>query len=285
LPPTIKRSIEAALKSPWTLVLLAYGAIALFNQWRDWFSDPLAPQIVWLIDLYRRSIELVVEIPTQLVGLKIPWFWQDVLVLWIAVGRITSRTYALINADTQNLGVKYEPFSRIPFRWLLSMTAACTQCIPSQLRFLATIPAGVVATAIWPWILPVFIQNPSVTKEERWYGPFEGGTPHPIQPHFGRRELELPATGKEYTHKFAGEHSADTPRHDTTAILVTYAVVQVGFAATLIFLNSLVTSRAENDGASPMAESESELVRPNPSMHLTRNSGRSPLLRAGELKR
>ncbi len=237
ITPVGKQSIGSALKSPLSLVLLAYGAVALFNQWRDWFSLPLAPHLLWLVALYRQSIEVVLTIPTKLAGITIPWFWQDIAVIYLAVGRVASRTYALLYSDSQHFGVKYKPLNRGLLRWLATLTIKSNRRLPSKLGWLATFPAGMAATLVWPWVLPIIIRNPTVTKEDYWYEPIAGGTPHPTN----YRQRELPPIGGEHDPKFSVAHSGDFPRHNANFVLVTYALVQVVLAAVMILVNSLAT--------------------------------------------
>lgn len=232
-----RESVQAALKSPFSLLLLLYGAFALFSLVRRWYGLPLAPVLVRAIEFYRYTVSGLLDSTAGLTGLTLSAVQQDLLVLWVGVGRIVSRSYVLLTRETLRQDFEYESFNRLPFLPLTNMNRWFGYMSRGRAYRLGLALSSLVTTTLWPLFVLTFILRPTVNKRERWRT-YTGGTPHPAD----RRQIELPPIGDELKPKFSKEESTVQPRYHAVVIMLTYVVVQA-LAVFLLAITNLVLGR------------------------------------------
>lgn len=228
-------SIKAAVKSPVSWLLLAYGAVALFNLVRGMFDIPAIDPVKLIVERYRLSLDTAVDWTLGWTGLSLPPLAQDALVLWLAVGRAFSRTYVLLEEEIRSPKFHYPPFERQPLLALQRLARWLGRYSNGRLYRVGVAIGSFAVCLAWPLAAWLFLRERTVLKVERWRE-YTGGTPHPSNP----RMIELPPIGDELKPKFSKENVSRTDHYDAAVIVTTYLIVQLALTGMLLGGNALL---------------------------------------------
>ena len=233
----IRNSVRAALKSPLGLLVLLYGAFALFNLIRDWYQIPLAPLVVSVVEFYRRTVGPLFSLVTAPSGVTLSPFQQDIVVLWISAGRIVSRSYVLLTEETHSPRFEYRWFTRWPFLPLTKLNRWFGHISQGRAYRVGLGLSSLLVTMAWPLVAWPFLIDPTVHKRERWRV-HTGGTPHPSDPSVE----ELPPLGDELKPKFSREESSTQPHYHAWIVMLTCVAIQAVFVCSLVAGNMVLRS-------------------------------------------
>ena len=222
--------MKAAVKSPFSLFLLLYGAFALFSLLRRHFDIPLAPAVLDVIRFYRQTVEGVLN---GIARLPLSEPQQDWVVLWIGVGRIVTRSYVLLTRETDHYDREYAWFRRLPFAPLTAMNRRIVRALKGRASWLHLAPSSTIVTFLWPLFLWPFLVSSTVTQRDRWRVP-TGGTPHPSD----QRMTELPPIGDELAPKFSKEETQVRPLYNTHVIMLSFLALQLAAVGILLLVNA-----------------------------------------------